>query len=243
MANTLKRDIEQRFAQLCAEVGRRGVIGFAPVEGARLLPEQSQRLRQKAAAFAPGAELSAVSLGLLYHEPEILAIPAAWQSKKIAGDSWNDYARAYRELNQALDQVRSALAAEFGGVAEKATLEGWTGQVQQVSEYFPHCISHRAFAEAAGIGWRGRHGLIVTPEAGPALRFATVFLPARIPSEPKELPGCGECRACLDICPVLRSTGDYRQACLRRIHALGLEADVCGICVRACWEQVRRRAP
>jgi epoxyqueuosine reductase QueG len=243
VGNTLKRDVEHRFTRLCTEVGRHGVIGFAPVEGVRLLPEQSRRLQEKLTPFALGSGPGAISFGLFYHEPEILAIPSAWQSKQTGGDSWNDYARAYQELNRALDHVSSSLAAEFGGVAERATLEGWTGKVQHVGDYFAHCISHRAFAETAGIGWRGRHGLIVTPEAGPALRFATVFIPVHIPPEPKKLPGCGECRACLDICPILRGAGDYRQACLRRIGALGLEADVCGICVRACWEQVCRRAP
>jgi epoxyqueuosine reductase QueG len=269
--NGPRQDIERHFERLCAEVGRQGVIGFAPVRGVRLLPEQAQRLQQKLSAAPANAGpstakdtgFSAVSLGLLYHEPEILAIPATWQSKKAGSERWNDYARAYQELNRTLDYISSSLATEFGGVAEKATIEGWAGKVQHVGDYFAHCISHRAFAEAAEQGWRGRHGLIVTPEAGPALRFATVFVPyslgiprlegrAEHPARPRarELAGCGDCRACLDVCPILRktgpaenagrSTGDYREACRRRIHALGLVADVCGICVRVCWEHVCR---
>lgn len=234
---------------LCTEVGRRGVIGFASVEGVRLLPEQAQRLQQKLSTFpaeaggstdGEDAETSAVSFGLFYHESEILAIPATWQSNRAGSEHWNDYARAYQELNHTLDYVSSSLAAEFGGVAENATIEGWTGKVQHVGDYFAHCVSHRAFAEAAGLGWRGRHGLIVTPEAGPALRFATVFVPHRLLSPQRELAGCGDCRACLDVCPILREAGEYREACRRRIHALGLVADVCGICVRVCWERVCR---
>ena len=259
MDNELQFNIEHRFADLAREVGRRGVIGFAAVDGVRLLPEQAQRLHGKLAAFAPGSVLTAVSFGLFYREPEVLAIPSTWQNKKTEQDPWNDYARAYQELNRALDHVSSALAVEFGGVAEKATIEGWAGKVQNVGDYFPHCVSHRAFAEVAGLGWRGRHGLIVTPEVGPALRFATVFVPVSISSPPKKLAGCGECRACLDVCPILgqvyppkeesrealpsipplwsESTHDYREACRRRIHALDLVADVCGICVRVCWER------
>lgn len=291
MDNQLQRDIEHRFAGLCTEVGRCGVIGFAPLEGVRLLPEQSRRLQEKLGALARPSECSAISFGLFYYEREVLAIPATWR-RKAAHERWNDYARAYRELNRTLDHVSTAIAAEFGGVAEKATIEGWAGTVQHVGDYFAHCISHRAFAEAARLGWRGRHGLIVTPEAGPALRFATVFVPYRVPSAKRELAGCGDCRACLDICPILRkigpadfansatpqiprrtrsaaaknagrstgdtesssdsgnaghrvpppfergSTRDYREACRRRIDALGLAADVCGICVRVCWESV-----
>jgi epoxyqueuosine reductase len=269
-----RQEIERRFARLCSEVGREGVIGFTSVEGVRLLPEQAQRLQQKLSGFSgeagtakhaerntgstgrgsgrEGSGFGAVSLGLFYQEPEILAIPATWQ-KSAGSERWNDYARAYHELNRCLDYVSSALAAEFDGVAEKATIEGWAGKVQHVNDYFAHCVSHRAFAEAAELGWRGRHGLIVTPEAGPAVRFATVFMPFQVQSQHRELAGCGDCRACLDICPILRrghpapnagrtpsTVRDYREACRRRIYALGLAADVCGICVRVCWERVCR---
>jgi epoxyqueuosine reductase QueG len=157
-------------------------------------------------------------------------------------DRWNDYARAYGLLNRTLNQFTAALIAQFGGVAEQATVEGWAGTVEHVRDYFSHCVSHRAFAEAAGLGWRGRHNLIVTPEAGPALRFATWFVPGRLPSTNREHVGCGDCRACLDVCPVLRHGGEYRETCRRRLQKLGLEDEVCGICVRVCWEQVHQRS-
>ena len=147
-------------------------------------------------------------------------------------------ARAYGELNRLLNRSAQALAQEFGGVAEPATMEGWAGTVEHVAEYFGHCVSHRAFAEAAGLGWRGRHGLIVTQEVGPALRFATVFIPQRIDTRSRRLGGCGECQACLEVCPVLRKSRHYREACRRRLAALDLEDEVCGICVRLCWEQI-----
>ena len=101
-----------------------------------------------------------------------------------------------------------------------------------------HCISHRAFAEAAGVGWRGRSGLVITPEAGPALRFATVFFPWRLPPDNRDLPGCGDCYTCLEVCPILCPEEGYRERCRRRLQALGLEDEVCGICVRVCWEAV-----
>jgi len=144
-------------------------------------------------------------------------------------------------VNDALNRVAVLLVERFGGVAEQATVTGWVGKVKHVTEYFPHCVSHRAFAEAAGLGWRGRHGLIVTPEAGPALRLATLFIPGSVTPEPRELTGCGDCRACLDVCPILRKGSDYREACRHRINGLHLRAEVCGICVRVCWERIRSR--
>lgn len=234
----LREEIAQAFAQLCAEASRCGVIGFTPVDAVHLLPEQAHYLRQKLSALGAPKAITAVSIGLLYREAEILAVPNAWQAKSTPDDRWNVYACAYRELNRTLNRFTAALTAQFGAVAEQATMEGWVDRVQHVSDYFPHCVSHRAFAEAAGLGWRGRHGLIVTPEAGPALRFATVFVAGRIPCEPRDLPGCGDCRACLDVCSILRQGGEYRETCRWRLSALGLEEEVCGICVRVCWEHI-----
>jgi epoxyqueuosine reductase QueG len=234
----LKKEIEGAFRLLCEQVGRQGVIGFVPIEDVRLLPVQSACLRRKLDGLGPWSEITAVSIGLLYHESEILAIPAGWVGKPPEDGQWNWYARAYTELNRLLNEIATRLAEQFGGVAEKATMEGWVEQVGHVNDYFPHCVSHRAFAEAAGVGWRGKHGLVVTPEAGPALRFATIFIPQSLPPDDRSLPGCGDCNACLEVCPILRPEDGYRERCRRRIDALGLEDEVCGICVRVCWEAV-----
>ncbi len=240
MDTSIPRDrIERRFAELCAEAGRCGVIGFAPADEVTLLPEQAQYLRQKLASLGPLAQVSAACFGLFYRESEILAVPADWTARPEPDDRWNEYARAYGELNRTLNHVSTTLSAEFDGIAEQATMSGWAGQVQHVHDYFSHCVSHRVFAEAAGLGWRGRHGLIVTPECGPALRFATVFLRGRIPRTERDLPGCTDCQACTEVCPVLSAGGEYRETCRRRLNTLGLEDEVCGICVRVCWERIQ----
>ncbi len=241
-----KKEIEGEFHRLCERVGRRGVIGFTSVEGVSLLPEQAAYLRRKLDGLGPvlskaeGAwsDVTAVSVGLLYREEEILAIPGGWVSKPPEDSGWNRYARAYTELNRLLSDMADQLAERFGGVAEMATLEGWVEQVKYVNDYFPHCVSHRAFAVAARVGWRGRSGLVITPEVGPALRFATVFVPHRLSPDNRDLPGCGDCTACLEVCPILRPEEGYRERCRRRLRALGLEDEVCGICVRVCWEAV-----
>jgi epoxyqueuosine reductase QueG len=240
MSSTLAQAIQRTFSQLCAEAGRCGVIGFAPLEAVHLVPEQAAYLRRKLQALPRSDAVTAISIGLLYRENEVRAIPASWQARAQPNDTWNDYARAYAELNRLLNHCAEAMADEFGGVVEQATMEGWAGNVDHVDAYFGHCVSHRSIAEAARLGWRGRHGLIVTPEAGPALRFATVFVPQRIKARPRHLAGCRDCHACVDVCPVLRKARDYREACRQRLVALDLEDEVCGICVRVCWEQLTR---
>ena len=240
MDQALAEQIERHFERLCGEAGRQGVIGFSSVQQVRLLPEQQRYLEEKLHALGPASKVTAVSLGLLYHEQEILAIPGEWSSKASADERWGDYARAYEEVNRLLNHFAAVLTERFGGAVERATLAGLAARVAHVKEYYPHCVSHRAFAEAAGLGWRGRHSLIVTPEAGPALRFATLFVPGSVRRRRRELAGCGDCRVCLEACPILRGVDDHREPCRRRLATLGLGADVCGICVRVCWEQVRR---
>jgi epoxyqueuosine reductase QueG len=239
--------IQERFRSLCAQEGREGVIAAVPVAEVRLLPEQAAYLRLKLAPLGvPEREATALSLGIAYHRKEIEVIPGGWTKAKPVDSRWDEYVDAYGGLNRCLRRVGSALAGAFGGVAEGPTRDGVVGQVSHVREYFPTCVSHRAFAETAGLGWRGKHGLIITPEFGPALRLTTVFLPFRVEA-PRLQPGsCGECSACLEVCPVLRKGTThadpdvYREMCRRRIKALALDADVCGICVRRCWEAVAR---
>jgi reductive dehalogenase len=61
------------------------------------------------------------------------------------------------------------------------------------------------YAIKAGLGEYGRHGLVITPEYGPNVRFGKIFtdLPASIdaPTRFGVEEMCGACRACSDACP------------------------------------------
>ena len=106
----LKEAIEQRFQQLCAEAGRRGIIGFVSVGAVRLLPVQAKYLQYKLRSLGRLEDVMAVSLGLFYQKQEILAVPPSWRAELAADDRWNDYARAYQTLNRLLNQFVDALA-------------------------------------------------------------------------------------------------------------------------------------
>ena len=160
-----KKDVEREFRLLYEQTGRGGVIGFTSVEGVRLLPEQSAYLRRKLDGLGPWSDITAVSIGLLYHEAEILAIPDCWVGKPPEDGRWNQYARAYTELNRLLNDVTSQLVGRFGGVAEAATVEGWVEQVKHVNDYVCACrttptasptapsLRRRGWAGEGGVAW------------------------------------------------------------------------------------------
>jgi epoxyqueuosine reductase QueG len=218
--------LAELFHRLCADVGRQGVIGFSDPTQAKLLTEQERHLRRLLQPLGPSGSVIAVSLGLLFHQHEVMAIPGEWAATKAEAPEWGDYASAFTAVNGQLNRIAQELARRGKGVYEPATISGVASAFGHVKEYFAHCVSHRVYAEAAGIGWRGRHGLIVTPQAGPALRLATVFVPGKSAVTPTSPGDCGDCRACLEVCPLLSTARDYREACRRHKTALGLEPDV-----------------
>jgi epoxyqueuosine reductase len=64
-------------------------------------------------------------------------------------------------------------------------------------------FSHKLAAHLAGLGWIGKSCLLITPQAGPRVRWATVLTDA--PLEPTGYPleeRCGECLECVEICPI-----------------------------------------
>jgi len=111
-------------------------------------------------------------------------------------------------------------------------------------------FSQKLAAHLAGLGWIGKSCLLVTPDHGPRVRWVTVLTDAPLePTGSPMEPRCGECTACVDICPVhaftgrMFSPGEPREArfdaaaCDRYYKHLEKElgfAGVCGLCLWAC---------
>jgi epoxyqueuosine reductase len=111
-------------------------------------------------------------------------------------------------------------------------------------------FSHKLAAHLAGLGWVGKSCLLVTPELGPRVRWATVLTDAPLQVTGKPLDErCGDCTQCVDICPVQAFTGEPFRAseprerrydatkCDRYFAAMrrkDAELAVCGLCLYVC---------
>jgi len=111
-------------------------------------------------------------------------------------------------------------------------------------------FSHKLAAHMAGLGWIGKSCLLVTPQVGPRVRWATVLTdaPVQVTGKPVE-ERCGSCTQCVEICPVQAFTGEPFRAseprekrydaskCDRYFAAMkqkDAELAVCGLCLYVC---------
>lgn len=71
-------------------------------------------------------------------------------------------------------------------------------------------LPHKTIAVLAGIGWIGKHNLLITKELGSAISMCTVLTNAPIPAfnNPEVQLKCGNCTICRDVCPTGALTGN-----------------------------------
>lgn len=62
-------------------------------------------------------------------------------------------------------------------------------------------VMEKPLAEAAGLGWQGKHTVLVSRQFGSWLFLGAIFTTAALPADAPHPESCGNCRKCLDICP------------------------------------------
>jgi epoxyqueuosine reductase len=97
-------------------------------------------------------------------------------------------------------------------------------------------FGHRVFTDSApvlevelgarsGIGWRGKHTLLLSRERGSIGFIGEIFIDWPAPLTPPVSAHCGTCTACIDVCPTRAIVAPYRLDARRCISYLTIEHD------------------
>ena len=86
-------------------------------------------------------------------------------------------------------------------------------------------IFERPIADAAGLGWTGKHTLLINKQAGSFFVLGELFLSLELPDEMPVKEHCGSCSACIDVCPTQAIVAPYKLNASACISYLTIEHD------------------
>lgn len=198
---------EARLQEWLAK-GHHGTMGWLAAHGNK---------RSRPAELVPGT-VRVISVRMDY-------LPGDTQQIKILKDPTKAYISRYalgrdyhklirKRLGQLAQQIDAVLPADHPGKGELLN--------RAFVDSAP--VMERPLAEKAGLGWTGKHTLIINSSAGSWFFLGEIFTFLPLPIDQSEQPNqCGECTACLKVCPTDAFPRPYELDARRCISYLTIE--------------------
>lgn len=230
----LKKEILKKCKELQIPL-----VGFAPVERWKNPPKElpntfSEWVPEEfwPQSIYPDAK-TVIVIGIPVQLPIIETAPSIY------------YHELYKTVNNALDMKSYELSSFLTekGYPSIYVPRDCYGDIDVLLEKPCAFFSHKHAAYLAGLGSFGQNNVLLTPEYGPRVRFASIFTTARIEGDPIKTDDlCIKCMACVKECPAnaIKEKGNFpppvdKISCAQRSKKLRKEyRSPCGICIKVC---------
>jgi epoxyqueuosine reductase len=164
-------------------------------------------LRARPGELRPGT-LRVISCRMNYATDVSEGISTAPENAYVAR-----YARGrdyHKVLRDRLQKLCDRIAAENGPFGYRAFTD--SAPVMEVE-----------LATRAGLGWRGKHTLLLSREAGSWFFLGEIYCDLLLPIDEEGKDHCGTCQRCIDVCPTQAIRGPYQLDARRCISYLTIE--------------------
>ncbi|EHP42930.1 putative Fe-S electron transport protein [Cupriavidus basilensis OR16] len=147
------------------------------------------------------------------------AVPNDWRAHELARLDdpatavISHYARGrdyHKVLRNRLQQLASRIEAAIGPFGYRVFTD--SAPVMEV-----------ALAAQGGLGWRGKHTLLLDRDGGSMFFLGEILVDVPFPADAPVSDHCGQCRRCIDICPTQAILEPYRIDARRCISYLTIE--------------------
>jgi epoxyqueuosine reductase len=166
--------------------------------------------RARPAELVPGT-VSVITARLNYQPPQARD---AW---KVLEDPESAFVSRY-----ALDRdYHKVLRAKLQALADRMTAELGPFHYRVFTDSAP--VMEVSLAQRSGLGWRGKHTLLLSRDAGSLFFLGELFVALDLAKDAATTAHCGSCTRCIDVCPTNAIVAPYQLDARRCISYLTIE--------------------
>jgi epoxyqueuosine reductase len=213
--------VEEAHLEAWLDAGRHGEMDYMARHAAR---------RARPSEMVPGT-IRVITARLDYlprraQDPELVLADSrkAYISRYALG---RDYHKVMRQrLQRLVDRIGETVPSSVGA---SDTSLGANSVPDAIANYRYRVFTDSApvlevaLAAKAGLGWRGKHTLLLTRDAGSFFFLGEIYTDLPLPITRSVTAHCGTCRACLDVCPTGAIVAPYELDARRCISYLTIE--------------------